>query len=580
MKLKEWQKITLLIVVIFVAVIIFSLFILSSIPDESPPLSQDSFLELTIFGEIAERTADDRIADLFEAPVGSMQTYLHVIHKAQIDDKIKGIILRTGIRSMGWAKTEELRKSLMEFKASGKPIYAYLEIALNKDYYLASVADTILGISSGILLMNGFSSQPIFLKNTLAKIGIEFDAVAYGKYKNAPDMFTRDDMSDAEREVINDLLDDRFSHFISHIAQNRSLPESGVKQLIDQGFFNFEKAKNHNLIDTLMYYNQFKEFLKKRYGKRLRFVSVKRYRDIPLSKLGVKAKKNIGLVYAVGTIVSGGAGEFGQDGLITSEGMANSIRRLADDNNIKAIIMRIDSPGGSGLASDVIWREVVRAREKKPVVVSMSDVAASGGYYIAMAADSIIAHPSSIIGSIGVYTMKPILGKMYDKIGMTVEELNRGKNANLFSELHHFTPEQRELVMNLNMDFYREFVTKASEGRNMTYEEIDNIAQGRVWSGKKGLEIGLVDKLGGFDEAITMAKKMAGITDKYVRLVIYPKQKTFIEKLLGGTIEVFAEKHLPELQSLPPALKSLVRAIPYFHATEPMLLSTLFIEIN
>jgi protease-4 len=584
MKLKEWQKITLLIVIIFAAVGFFMYFIVRSFPDEAPPISRDSFLELTIGGEIPERTVDDPIGELLGEPIMSVESILHVIRKAKIDERIKGIILQPIFASMGLAKIDEIRNALIDFKTTGKPVYAFIEFAGDKEYLLASVADSIFGVSKGILLANGFVSSPMFLKGTLGKLGIEFESVAIGKYKNAPDMFTREDMSDAQREVINSLLDDIYSRYISTLAQARGISEPQMSKLIDQGFFTLDKAKEAGLLDSLMYYNQFKELLKNKYTKRLRFVSFKRYRKIPMSKLGVKAKETIAVVYGVGTIVSGGENDFSEDGLITSEGMANSIRRVADNNSVKAIILRIDSPGGSGTASDIIWREVAKAAEKKPLIVSISDVAASGGYYISMSADSIIAHPSSIVGSIGIFFMKGIIANLYDKIGANVEEIKRGKNADILSELQRLTPDQRAIIRGSLFDFYKDFVAKVAENRDMNYDEVENIAQGRVWTGKQGLENGLVDKLGDFYTAIDMAKKMAGIpVEDYVRLVVYPKQKTLLEKLFSGSLMTSVNnpiEHLDYFDKLPLIIKNIIVALPYFRPAEPLYLCTFYPEIN
>lgn len=581
MKLKEWQKITLLIVVIFAAVGLFMYLVFSSVPDEAPPISRDSFLELTISGEIPERVPDDPVGEIFGSPGNSIQTIIHSVHKAKIDEKIKGIILRPEITDMGFAKTDEIRSALDDFKTSGKPIYAFIEFAGDKEYYLASAADSIFGVPTGILLANGFLSSPVFLKGTFDKLGIEFESVAIGKYKNAPDMLTRDQMSDAQREVTNSLLDDLYQRYIFKLAEARHMSESQMSQLIDRGFFTLDKAKEAGFVDSLMYYAEFKEFLKEKYSSRLRFVSLKRYHKIPMSKLGIRAKEKIAVIYGVGTIVSGGEDQFGEDQLITSQGMANSIRRVAEDNSIKAIVLRIDSPGGSGTASDIIWQEVVKAAEKKPLIVSVSDVAASGGYYISMAADSIVAHPSSIVGSIGIFFLKGVFAKLYDKIGMNIEEIKRGKNADMFSERQRLTPDQRDLIGGFLLDFYKDFVSKAADGRKMTYDEIDNIAQGRVWTGKQALENGLIDKLGDYYTAIDMAKKMAGIpVNEYVNLVIYPKQKTLLERIFSGAIMARVTSPIEHLKDIPPVFKSLVKALPYFRPGEPLFLCMFYPEIN
>lgn len=581
MKLKEWQKISLLVLGVFGAVILFMIFIISSIPEEAPPLSRDSFLELTISGEIPERTLDDPLEELLGAPTNSIQTMLHAIRKAKIDDKIRGIILQPELSDIGFGKTEEIRDALKDFKTTGKPIYAFIEFAQDKEYYLASIADSIFGVSTGILVANGFVSQPVFLKNTLEKLGIEFEAIAIGKYKNAPDMFTREKMSDAEREVINSILDDIYPRYISTLAGSRGINESRMYQLIDKGFFTLDKAKDAGLVDSLMYYNEFKDFLKQKYGKRLRFVSLNRYRKIPMSKLGIKAKEKMAVVYGVGTIVSGGEDQSGIDGLITSQGMANSIRTVAEDNSIKAIILRIDSPGGSGTASDIIYQEVVKAAQMKPVIVSVSDMAASGGYYISMAADSIIAHPSSIVGSIGIFFMKGVLSGLYDKIGMNVEEITRGDNANMFSETRRLSKEQRSLLRGYLFDFYKDFVSKVAEGRGMSYEEVDDLAQGRVWTGRQALENGLVDKLGDYYTAIDMAKRMAGIpAEDYVGLVIYPKQKTLLERVFSGAIVAEGINPIKQFTKMPAIMKNLIKALPYFRPGEPLFLSVFYPEID
>jgi len=261
--------------------------------------------------------------------------------------------------------------------------------------------------------------------------------------------------------------------------------------------------------------------------------------------------------------------------------MANSIRKAADNDDVKAIILRIDSPGGSSSASDIIWREVVEAKKKKPVIASVSDVAASGGYYISMAADTIVAHPGSIVGSIGVFAGKFAWNKLYDKIGLNKEKIMRGRNADLFSETQKFTPEQREILNKFIMDFYDEFITKAAEGRKTTPEEIHKIGQGRVWTGEQGLEIGLVDVLGDFHTAVRIAKEKSGIpVDEPVKLVLYPKLKTYFERLLKGNFSISVLDILPELRGVPTGLRNTIIALPYFQAGEPLYLWLYDMEVE
>lgn len=581
MKLKEGQKITLLIVLIFLLVGAFYYLIFSSLTPSETPISRNSMLVVDIYGEMQERRAPDPFSEMFAGKIPSIQDVLFAIRKAKIDDKIRGIILRPGLLQMGWGKAEELRDALLDFKTSGKPVYAYFETASNQEYYLSTVADTILSVPSGVILVNGLLGGAVFMKGTLEKLGIDAEFIAYGKYKNAPDVFTRDRMSDAQREVINSLLDDYFPRLKQAIAQGRNMEESRVEQLIDKGFFSAPEAVKEGLLDTLMFYKDFQELLKSRIHKRLRFVSVGRYKKAPYPSSAPKAKEKFAVIYGVGTIIVGSENQFGQDGLITSEGMASSIHEAAKNENIKAIILRIDSPGGSGMASEIIWREVVKAREKKPVVVSVSDLAASGGYYISMAADSIVAHPSSIVGSIGVFMGKFILSGLYQKIGFTKEEIKRGKNADLFSEIKKFNPEQKEMMESYIMDFYRDFVTKVAEGRHMTYEEVDNIAQGRVWTGRQGKERGLVDRLGGLPDAINVAKKMVNIpVEEPVRLVFYPRQKSFLERILESAVDAKISLQELAIRKLPAPLQHLLQAIPFLQEGDPLFLMPIYPDIH
>ncbi len=574
MRLKEWHKITFIVILTLIVGGIFYSVLFRSIGEETITIKKNSILDIVIAGEVPERTVPNPVLEIFgTAPSISVQDLLFNIRKATRDKRITAILLRPVSLLMGWGKLDEIRNALLAFKRSGKQIYVYTELAGDKEYYLASVADTIVSISSGIFVINGFYSEPVFLKNTLRKIGIEADFVAYGKYKNAPDIFTREHMSDAQREVLNALLDGYYRRYVDTLSTTRKIDRATVQKLIDRGLLSGEEALKAQLIDSLMYLNELKEHLKQGGHGERKLIPFSRYRKVKPASLGLTAKKSFALIYGVGTIVSGSENQFDEGELITSEGMANSIRKAAENKNIKAIILRIDSPGGSGIASDVIWREVVAAREKKPVIVSVSDMAASGGYYISMAADSIVAHPASIVGSIGVFAGKFSFGGLYQKIGMNTEQLTRGKNANFFSTTRKFTPEQRKLLQQHIMTFYNDFITKAAEGRHKTPQEVDKIAQGRVWSGEEGLKIGLVDQLGDFNTAVKIAKKMANIPeDELVRLVVYPRLRSFWERILSGKIATWQPKLHAELQQLSPIFRNIVNAIPHFKTGEPLFL--------
>lgn len=576
--MKNWMKITLLILVIFICVGTFYYLLVSSFIETTPPISRESYLELNIYGEIAERSAEDPLSKIFIGEPPSIEGLLNCIRKAKVDPKIIGMVIRPLGSDIGWAKIEELRTALFDFKSTGKPIYVYLEMSGNRDYYLSLVGNKIFGSPTGVLMINGFLGRGYFLKGLFDKIGVEADFIAHGKYKNAPDIFTRRNMSPAQREVINSILDDYYARYVQAIADQRSLQKDDVKNLIDKGIFTIKDAYHENLVDTILYYNQFKDYLKDINDKKPRFVSYRRYKKVPLSKLGIKPKQTIALIYGVGSIVSGIGEDTPADDMINAEGMADNIREAANDTRVKGIVLRIDSPGGSGIASDIIWKEVAEAKQKKPIVASMSDVAASGGYYIAMAADSIIAQPSSIVGSIGVFAGKFSFFGLYKKLGITKEEIPRGKNSNIFSDNSRFDNKQRQLIQKGVDEFYQIFIQKVAEGRNMSVEDVDAIAQGRVWTGKQAMGNQLIDQIGGIEDAINIVKKMSDIPhDQEVFIRKYPKQKSFINKILASGIKV---KHHYLLELLPKDSQAFLKSFLNFHDYEPLMIIPFYLDIQ
>ena len=576
--MKSWMKITLLVLAILISVGVFYYLLLSSFMESAPPISRDSYLELNIYGEIPERSYSDPFSRIFTSEPPSMEGLLDCINKAAIDPKIKGIVLRPLGSSIGWGKIEELRDALFQFQKTGKPVYVYLEMAGNRDYYLSLTGDMIFGSPTGMLMINGLLGGSYFIKGTFDKIGVEADFIAHGKYKNAPDIFTRSDMSPAQREVINSILDDYFGRYVKSIGEERDLDQETVRKLINRGMYTISDAVEKGLADTVMYFNEFKDYLKKMNGRSPRFVSYGRYKKIPLSKLGVKARQTIAIIYCSGTIVSGVGDDMSDDGMIISDGMANTIREVANDNNIKGIVLRVDSPGGSGIASDIIWQEVFEARKKKPVIVSVSDMAASGGYYISVSADSIVCEPSSIIGSIGVFAGKFSLKDLYKKLGINKVEIPRGENSDIFSEHNKFSDEQRTLIKQGIDEFYQIFVDKVAEGRVMTDEEVDAIGQGRVWTGDQAMKNGLVDKIGGIKTAINMVKKMCGIPEGqavYVRRL--PRQKSLLDRLLSDGLSV---KNSSLLNFLPSNQRSYFQGYLYFKNYEPLAILPFYLYIN
>lgn len=575
--MKGWLKITLLVVLIFVVVAIFYYSVFSIYSEGSPTVSRNSYLLLNIYGEVPERADPDALEIIFTGEYPSMDGLLHCIRKAKIDRNIRGLILRPMGSSIGWAKIEEIKQALRDFKSTGKPVYIYFEMGANREYYLSTEADMIFGSPTGMLLVNGLLGSRYYFKGSLNKLGIEADFVAYGKYKSAPDVYTQEKMRIAEREELNSILDDFYTRYVSDISINRNLDEEEVRTLINQGIYTLEEAFEKGLVDTLMYFNEFKDYLKEKHDNSVHFISYARYKKVSIEKLGVKAKQSIALIYCIGDIVSG-IGDESESGFITSQGMANIISSVAKNKKLKAIVLRINSPGGSGIASDIIWREIEEARKIKPVIISMSNIAASGGYYIAMSGDSIIAQSSSIIGSIGVYAGKFSMNNLYRKIGITKEEIPRGENANLFSETKKFSEKQRQLIQDGIEDFYKRFVEKVAEGRNMTYEEVDEIAQGRVWTGSQSVAIGLIDKIGSLHDAIQIAKKMIGVApEDYVRVQKYPRYRSLINRLLSTGMKLNYDSILNLFSG---DLKSYLKGFFYYKNFEPLLIMPYYLVIN
>lgn len=455
------------------------------------------------------------------------------IGRAANDPRIRGIELRVGSLETGLAKTQELRAALAAFRASGKPILGYMEVGGNREYYVASVADELYLMPGGMLMTTGLLADAPFFKGTLDKLKIEPELEHIGEYKSASETWTRESMSEAQRRATDSILDSLFGQIVNDIAASRKLTVQKVREGIDAGLLTPEEAKERGFVDGLLYEDQVKDKLEGRFGH--------------YSELRVRTYKGTGgfrrfghpriaVINAAGTIVSGrsGSGSFGGE-FIGSGSLTQILKDVREDDGIRAVVLRVDSPGGSGIASDAIWRETVLLKEQKPFVVSMADVAASGGYYISMGADAIVAEPATITGSIGVITGKFNMKGFYESwLGMHRDQIKRGENADLFSDYSGFSDQQRGLIRRQMEVFYRDFVHKAAEGRSKKDEEIDKIGQGRIWSGEQAKQLGLVDELGGLDTAIAIAKEKAKIpAGERVSIESYPKRRSLLQSLSG-----------------------------------------------
>ena len=529
------------IVVGLVLVVLIGLAILvAAVRGSSPSVAKNSVLSLRVAGTLPDYVPEDPFRKFLGGPDQSLSSLILQFKKAKVDDRIKMIVLDINMSAVGWGKAEEIREAIADFRSSGKPVYAYMELGMNKEYYIASACDKIYVAPPGELFITGLAADVMFFRGSLDKLGIYPDMYQIGKYKSAGDMFTQKEMTDAHREYINSLLDDLFNRYVETIAKARGKSVEEMRALIDNAPYSAAKAKEAGLIDNVAYRDELENELKAKLGYKetdpLQIVRSSTYREIEPESLGLDKGEKIAVIYATGDIGSGTSDNSPSGSQsIGSDTLAKALNDARDDKSIKAIVIRVDSPGGSGLASDVIWHAVVSAKEKKPVVISMGDVAASGGYYIAAGASKIVAQPSTITGSIGVVAGKPVMRGFYDWLGISNEYVLRGKNAGLFRATEKFSPDERAKFEEwIKTTYYQDFVPKVAKGRNKDAAYIDSIAQGRVWTGSQGKERGLVDEFGGLDRAVEVAKELANIPkDKGVHRVIMPYPRTFLQELMA-----------------------------------------------
>src|SRR5262245_9420269 len=522
-----------MIVVLGIAIVV------SAFRGKTPSIQDNSVLALKISGGMPDYVPDDPFRRLLGGQPQDLRGFLANLRKAKVDRRITAVMLDIDMSETGWAKSEEIRSAIEDFRTSGKPVYAYMETGLNKDYYIATACDKIYVPPPGELFTIGLAADVMFFRGSLDKLGIYPDVYQIGKYKSAGDTFTQKQMTEAHREYINALLDDLNNRYLAALAKARSKSVDDVKNLIDNAPYSAVQAKDAGLIDGVLYRDEVDKELKKRLGYKdsdqLHIARSDDYKDISQESLGLNKGEKIAVVYAAGDITSGRStwGSSGQE-TIGSASLVKTINEAAKDTSIKAIVLRVDSPGGSGLASDIIWRAVQTAKEKKPVVVSMGDVAASGGYYIACNAHKIVAEPSTITGSIGVVGGKPVIKGFYDWIGVSNEYVLRGKNSGMFRETEKFNDTERAKFEEFLNNTYQDFITKVATGRAKDKTYIDSIGQGRVWTGQQGKEKGLVDEYGGIDKAVEIAKQLAKIpADKGVQRVTMPTPPTFLQELFG-----------------------------------------------
>jgi protease-4 len=545
MAMSKTRKVVLIITgIVMVAVfgiMICIALVVSALRGNRPSIGDNTVLVLRIAGPLPDYVPDDPIRRLLGGQPQSLSGLLAQFRKAKVDKRITAVLVEIDMPDSGWAKAEEIRDAIADFRTSGKPVYAYMETGLNKDYYIASACDKIFLPPPGELFTIGLAADVMFFRGSLDKLGIYPDIYQIGKYKSVGDMFTQKEMTEAHKEFMNSLLDDLYGRFVDGIAKSRNKSPEEIKGLIDNAPYSAAQAKDAGLIDGVAYHDELEKELTKRLGYKeddeLHIAKAGDYRQISQESLGLNKGEKIAVVYAAGDIVSGRS-DFGGSGeeTIGSDSLTKTLQEVRDDKTIKAVVLRIDSPGGSGLASDIIWNAIESVKEKKPVVVSMSDVAASGGYYIACNANKIVAEPSTITGSIGVVAGKPVVKGLYDWLGISNEYVIRGQNAGMFRETEKFSDSERQKFEGWIKDtYYNQFLPKVAKGRGKSNEDIDKVGQGRVWTGQQGKDRGLVDEYGGLDKALEIAKQLAKIpADKSIQRVILPKAPSFFEQLLNS----------------------------------------------
>ncbi|MEO6213622.1 MAG: signal peptide peptidase SppA [Vicinamibacterales bacterium] len=489
----------------------------------------NSTLILKVSGDLQEVEAGGVIGQFFEAPA-TVRSTVEALRKAKVDKRVTSVIVRpTGTAAL-WGKVQEVRDAITDFKQSGKPIIGFMEYGGEQEFYLASACDKVFLAPTSSLDLTGIASYELFLRGTLDKIGAYPDALHVGDFKTAANAFTEKTYTPSHREMAQSLNTDLYEQLVQGLATGRHKTAADIRTLIDHGPFLPEDAVRDGLVDDLAYEDELDD--KVQLGKgHTRFLSDADYRKVSASSVGLNRGPRIAVVYAVGVITSGASSYDSASGQsVGSDTLVEILRKVRADDSIKAIVLRVDSPGGSAVASDIIWREVLLTRQVKPVIASMSDVAASGGYYISMPAHAIVAQPATLTGSIGVVLVKFAIGGTLEKLGMNMERVTSGRYADLYAPDRIFTPEERAKVLEQMQATYDAFVEKAAAGRNTTPERIDAIGQGRVWTGAQGKQIGLVDELGGLNRAIAIAKQRAKIDEKSeVELVVYPQRKSFLE---------------------------------------------------
>jgi protease-4 len=516
--------------VVIVAAVVGLVLLWLLIRSEGPTIEDGSILVLPIEGSYVEAQDPSLLARLLTDTGMSFAALLSEMKKAERDDRLSRVVLRIRTLAIGWGQAQELRGAIRRLREAGRRPIAYLEVAgfgANIEYYVASAADEVQIAPASFGGVVGLAGEYFFLGQMWKKFGIEFDVARAGRYKSAVETLTGDEMSDAYREVANSLLDSINHQFISGIAESRGLTSATVRAVIDRAPMTPHEMLKHGLVDEIAFFD---ELLASFDGPT---VEASDYAQIDPASLGFDPVAQVALVYGSGNVVVGKGGSSRGNPVMASDTVADALEAAADDPEIDAIIFRIDSPGGSVLAADIIWRALEVAKQSgKPLIASFSNVAASGGYYVAAGADAILAPPGSVTGSIGVFALRPVLKGLLDKLGVNVERMTRGAHADLLMASQPLSPETAAIMDREIEAIYQLFIERVAAGRKLDLQKVDAMAQGRVWTGEQALERGLIDELGGLSEAVLRVKQALDLdADADVALMPYPEAGTLAQQL-------------------------------------------------
>lgn len=545
--MKDFLKFTLATVtgIILSSIVLFiigmvTLFGIVSTSDTETVVKKNSVMMLDLNGTLVERTQESPLGILSELFSDDSNTYglddiLSSIKKAKENENIKGIYLQASMLGTSYASLQEIRNALLDFKESGKFIIAYGDSYTQGLYYLSSVADKVLLNPKGMIEWRGIASAPLFYKDLLQKLGIEMQIFKVGTYKSAVEPFTSTEMSPANREQVTAFIHSIWGQVTEGVSASRSLPVDSLNAYADRMlmFYPAEESVQCGLADTLIYRNDVRNYLKQ-------WVDLKEDDRLPVLGLNdmINVKKNmpkdksgniVAVYYASGEITDYSGSSASEEGIVGTK-VIRDLRKLKDNDDVKAVVLRVNSPGGSAFASEQIWHAVKELKTKKPVIVSMGDYAASGGYYISCVADTIVAEPTTLTGSIGIFGMMPNAKELSEKIGLTYDVVKTNKFADFGNIMRPFNEDEKTLMQMMITQGYDTFVSRCAEGRNITKEAIEKVAEGRVWTGEAAKKLGLVDELGGIDTALEIAVKKAGIEGYTV--VSYPAKQDFLSSLL------------------------------------------------